>query len=193
MGKPMNKSAKGANKSVMKNNDKPKPSEPREPKMIEKRMDPSDGNGPFTHASFLRFHGEEKGQQLWDEGADSSTMVEAKKKGKGKGKKGKKPAPEQIQKKPVQKNEPQPKTQQTQKAGKGKKQEEKTGGKDAKKGKGKGKNTQKGGAEKRLDPSDGNGPFTKASFIRFHGEDKGLSLWNQAGPMKKDNTSNPFN
>lgn len=187
----MNKSAKGGNKmkSVIKSNDKVEKNE-GEVKMIEKRMDPSDGNGPFTLASFIRFHGEEKGQQLWDEGADTSTLVEAKPR-KGKGKKGNKQGNKvQEMKKPVKKQEEsQPRSQQKQ--GKGGLQKQDKGAKGSKKGKG--KTGQKGGMEKRIDPSDGNGPFTKASFIRFHGEEKGNTLWNQAGPMKKDNTSNPFN
>eukprot|EP00747_Dinoflagellata_sp_TGD_P178740 gnl/TRDRNA2_/TRDRNA2_28248_c0_seq1.p1 gnl/TRDRNA2_/TRDRNA2_28248_c0~~gnl/TRDRNA2_/TRDRNA2_28248_c0_seq1.p1 ORF type:complete len:671 (+),score=159.87 gnl/TRDRNA2_/TRDRNA2_28248_c0_seq1:88-2100(+) len=39
--------------------------------------------------------------------------------------------------------------------------------------------------EKRLDPSDGKGPFTYASFIKFHGEAHGKSLWEQAGRQSK--------
>ena len=35
----------------------------------EKRLDPSDGNGPFTYASFLKYHGQEKGDQLWAQAA----------------------------------------------------------------------------------------------------------------------------
>ena len=40
----------------------------------EKRFDPSDGNGPFTLASFKKFHGDEKGQELWDMAEPGETM-----------------------------------------------------------------------------------------------------------------------
>ncbi|CAD7950217.1 unnamed protein product [Amoebophrya sp. A25] len=188
---------KGAakNKPVIKDMDKQV-----EVKMIEKRTDPSDGNGPFTHASFIRFHGPEKGQELWEEGANSAVMVEAKKKGKGKGKK--RPSSQRVVSPEPQRqvNKSQGKMKKTEPVVEVKKQD------DTKKSKGKGKKGTgtKGGQEKRVDPSDGNGPFTKASFIRFHGDDKGLQLWNQAGkaagggkgaPAMKSGSpaKNPFN
>ncbi|CAD7928566.1 unnamed protein product [Amoebophrya sp. A120] len=216
MGKP---GKKGSQKGVIKSNDKPRhgkgSSQPvGEVKMIEKRMDPSDGNGPFTHASFLKYHGEEKGQQLWDEALESSQMVEAKRKLKGPGKGKKQGGPES-------------KKQENASASAAPKQgEQKKGGKNdgSKKNKGEGKAKPmkqpalevakslssmkkkggKGGAEqsgpapmkkeKRIDPSDGNGPFTKESFIKYHGEKKGLQLWNQAAPGSAGpNANNPFN
>jgi len=125
----------------------------------EKRIDPSDGNGPFTLHSFIRFHGEQKGKQLWAQAVPGepgqavnrgSDWVPREPAPKGDGKKGKK-------------------------------------GKAVAKGKGKGKG-KKGSAppndvEKRIDPSDGNGPFSKASFIKFHGEEKGDQLWEEAGAL----------
>lgn len=38
-------------------------------------------------------------------------------------------------------------------------------------------------AEKRTDPSDNNGPFSFASFIKYHGKELGESLWEQAGDL----------
>lgn len=215
--------------------------------VVEKRSDPSDGNGPFEFASFIRFHGEEKGQELWDLAADSAVLVDKKISKKGAGKQKKAAAPDQnnnnkkkngnkgavsgdskkdkakqlleqaeaMQKlaaklmreskqdgdhknKKTNTNKGAGKTNTHKGAGKDNKQQgnkKQEAGKGAagvskddkrtkgagKKGKGAGKGT-KGGGEKRLDPSDGNGPFTKASFIKFHGEDKGLQLWSQSAP-----------
>ena len=41
-----------------------------------------------------------------------------------------------------------------------------------------------------MDPSDGNGPFTLASFIKYHGEQKGKALWAKAGKMVDISLSN---
>lgn len=218
----------GAKVPVIKSNTKN-----AEPEMIEKRMDVSDGNGPFTFASFVRFHGEEKGAELWEMGADSAVVEPKKQKGAGKSKpmkqaagqpaKGNKAAAanistkttntkaeqaenlrkkaEELLKKAAALEGGKAKQQDAKKAKKGKskggnKGDKQEGGSKTPKG-GKGgaagagstkvakeekskKGKGKGGAEKRIDPSDGNGPFTKASFIKFHGEKKGMELWNTA-------------
>merc|ERR1712194_123867 len=49
------------------------------------------------------------------------------------------------------------------------------------KGKGRGKCKDEGKQEKRKDPSDGRGPFSHASFLKYHGEKFGQKLWDQAG------------
>ncbi|CAD7975496.1 unnamed protein product [Amoebophrya sp. A25] len=176
--------SKGASKAVIKSNDKKKVDEV---KMIEKRTDPSDGNGPFTHASFIRFHGPEKGEELWEAGADTAVMVEAKKKGKGKGKK-KEEAKKKVERGGGAASSSKSQGKQSQKIVKKESDpKSKSKGKGGKKGTG-----TKGGQEKRVDPSDGNGPFTKASFVRFHGEEKGLSLWNQAGKQASPGKKAPM-
>lgn len=209
----------------------------------ERRMDPSDGNGPFTYASFIKFHGEEKGKELWEQGegipfpedgkkkmgpkkerkpkenADApANPFEANETGNEEGAKERQPMKKMRKKGNAAPQNPlgQPEEEQqvhqapakggnkggkkgakgegkkgglfSGNKGEGKKgKAQNKGGKDGK-GKGKGKGVQKQGekqtmknkVEKRRDPSDGNGPFTYQSFIKFHGQEKGDMLWKQA-------------
>lgn len=175
---------KGAALRVRKSSQKKGKGKGQNAVSAEKRIDPSDGNGPFTHASFLKYHGEDKGEKLWQK---------AGKLGKG----AEKDQAAKLASGPTTKDKT---GTQGGKKGKGKKErsdanDHTTGQnpfKNSKKNnvdsgaKGKGKAKNKSPAEKRLDPSDGNGPFTKASFIKFHGDELGLQLWEQAGELMDD-------
>merc|ERR1712034_214277 len=37
--------------------------------------------------------------------------------------------------------------------------------------------TQSERLERRIDPSDGNGPYTKAEFVAYYGEEEGNAIW----------------
>lgn len=203
---------------------------------LEKRLDPSDGNGPFTLASFKKFHGEDLGESLWEQagelidiekqGEDGGLLAEkdakpekvhnnnkpAKSKGKG-GNNKMSPnnpfadkdaaAPAEKPSKGASKGEGKKggkdSSKGQSKGGKGGKNKDRDGpyssfaggkatqkdGKKGSKGKGK-KGASKGGegkpaVEKRVDPSDGRGPFSHGSFLKYHGEEQGQVLWDQAG------------
>jgi len=153
----------------------------------EKRVDPSDGNGPFSFASFVRYHGEQKGKALWEKAgrqAQPTKAVVLTKNGKGAKGKGKGKDPPAKAAAATKKVETKAKTKEEEPAAtkpKGK-------GKGAK-GKGKGKDKAgKSSVVKRIDPSDGNGPFAYESFIKFHGEELGSALWEQAGLIEEAET-----
>lgn len=141
----------------------------------EKRLDPSDNNGPFTYASFIKYHGEKKGESLWKQAGAGAVRG----KGAGRAAAGGTGSYQKFSSGGSAKGGKAGTS--TAKGAKGAAKGSAVKGSSGKKGKG--KSASKGGAkvEKRKDPSDGNGPFTKESFIRFHGEEKGLELWEQAG------------
>lgn len=199
------KSAKGKGKVVGVRHSDAKHADDKAP--AEKRIDPSDGNGPFNLPSFVRFHGKEKGEKLWNQAGKIRAAVSAgkpvgtaavlkkgpsgeKQEGKGNVKGKGKRLPEESKGKRLPEEGKGKKVPEESKGNKskGKKSKgiiSKTGSKDAKPaavGKGKGKKGEKGPpVEKRIDPSDGNGPYGIASFIRFHGEERGNLLWEEAG------------
>lgn len=169
-----NQKVKGSGKAGKKGDNNAAP--------VEKRMDPSDGNGPFTYASFIKFHGDAKGVSLWNKAGKAVSGNLKPAAGQGNYQKFSGGNNKVVQKKGNGKvgNNNNNVANQNQNKGKGK-------GKSQNKGKGKKGGKAKSNVEKRTDPSDGNGPFTKESFIRFHGEEKGEELWEQAGTEKELN------
>lgn len=238
---------------------------------VEKRIDPSDSNGPFSHKSFLKFHGDVLGQQLWEDagellklngssgnstngkkggagaaavtkdddddeimvdeldlglenldiapdsqgntsekGTNAMTSMKTVFAGKGNSK-GKNQMANTVQNNPFLSENQTSNNTKSGKKGKGKNSFNSTAtgkgtanskgtitasGPYAKisaastKGNGKSKSIAKGsskgakgtkGGEKRIDPSDGNGPFSFNSFKMFHGEELGKIYWDQAG------------
>lgn len=204
----------------------------------EVRKDPSDGNGPFTLKSFFRYHGPERGQELWDQAGRMSDSAATKAPKEGikladanagqrnpfsndsndlqdrpakrpailqklavadAGKTSTKGTINSVRKGGKKDSASAKKGPQEGKKGAGKiSNGHQKGGQDSGHGIGKGgkikgegkkgkvsskKGGGKKGAEKRTDPSDGNGPFSFQSFLKYHGEEKGRDLWAKAGDL----------